>query len=403
MDDMPAIPEGLKRSDDYDADKNGREGYALAVSTLHERAEGRRLPTSDIVVGERHRKDLGDVAALAASIREVGLLHPVVITPDNILIAGERRLEACKRLGWAEVPVTVVSLEEIVRGEFAENAIRKDFLPTEIEAIRRAMLPKEQEAARERQAMAGGSAPGKLPEAVEPARTRDKIGAFAGVSGRTVEKIAAVVEAAEQQPEKFGALVDEMDRTGKVNGAYRKLRQAKDEQRIVGMTPVEGKHRTLVIDPPWDYEWLSLAGRAAPGYATMSHDELKAMNVTAWAEDNCHLYLWTTNNFMTRAVELMALWGFQHKTVLTWVKPRWGLGSYFRNSTEHVLFGVRGELRTRSDSIATHFEAPVTEHSAKPDAFYDIVRQASYPPYGEAFQRTDRPDFRNLFEKEEET
>ena len=396
-DDLP-IPE-----DGYDAEKNGREGHALAIQTLRERAEGRRMPASDIVIGERHRKDLGDVEALAASIREVGLLHPVVVTPDNVLIAGERRLEACKRLGWSDVPVTVVSLEEIVRGEFAENAIRKDFLPTEIEAIRRAMLPKEQEAARQRQAahLKQGDERPVVETFHDGGKTRDKIGAFAGVSGRTVEKIAAVVEAAEREPERYAPLVEEMDRTGKVNGAYRKLRQAKDEQRIVGLAPVQGKHRTLVIDPPWDYEWLSVAGRAAPGYATMSHDELKAMNVAAWAEDNCHLYLWTTNNFMTRAVELMALWGFQHKTVLTWVKPRWGLGSYFRNSTEHVLFGVRGELRTRSDSIATHFEAPTTEHSAKPDIFYDIVRQASYPPYGEAFQRAERPDFRNLFEKVE--
>lgn len=349
---------------------------------------------ADITIGVRHRRDLGDIKGLAKSISDVGLLHPIVIRDDGLLIAGERRLSACKALGWSEIPVSVVDLAEIVRGEFAENAIRKDFLPSEIEAIRRALEPIEKAASKERMSEGG--------QGVEtfhtlPGKTRDKIGTFAGVSGRTVEKIAAVVEAAESEPEKFGHLVDEMDRTGKVTGAYRKLRQAKDEARIIGVAPVEGRFRTLVIDPPWDYEWLSLAGRAAPGYATMSHDELLAMDVPSWAEDNCHLYLWTTNNFMTRAVELMARWGFQHKTVLTWVKPRWGLGSYFRNSTEHALFGVRGELRTRSDSIATHFEAPVGEHSEKPEQFYEIVRAASYPPYGEAFQRTDRSDFSNLF------
>ena len=93
----------------------------------------------------------------------------------------------------------------------------------------------------------------------------------------------------------------------------------------------------------------------------------------------------------------MAHWGFQHKTILTWFKPRWGLGSYFRNSTEHVLFGIRGKLRTRADNIATHFEAPISKHSEKPDIFYDIVLRASYPPYGEAFQREARPNFANLF------
>jgi N6-adenosine-specific RNA methylase IME4 len=129
----------------------------------------------------------------------------------------------------------------------------------------------------------------------------------------------------------------------------------------------------------------------------MTHDELLAMPVPSWADDNCHMYLWTTNNFMTRAVDLMAHWGFQHKTVLTWVKPKFGLGSYFRNSTEHVLFGVKGKMTTRVSNVSTHFEAPVGPHSEKPDCFYDIVRRASYPTYGEAFQRTERDWISNLY------
>lgn len=178
----------------------------------------------------------------------------------------------------------------------------------------------------------------------------------------------------------------------------RAARKAADEERISSLVPVEGKYRTLVIDPPWDYEGLSLAGQAAPDYATMTHEQLMELDVPAWAEDNCHLYLWATNNFLTRAGELMAQWGFQHKTVLTWVKPRLGLGSYFRNSTEQVLFGVRGELRTRVDNIPTHFEAPMGKHSEKPNHFYDeIVKIASYPPYGEVFQRKERDWLPNLF------
>jgi N6-adenosine-specific RNA methylase IME4 len=176
-------------------------------------------------------------------------------------------------------------------------------------------------------------------------------------------------------------------------------KKAGDEQRISSIVPAVGKFRTLVIDPPWDYEWLSIAGRAAPGYATMTHDELLSLDVAAWVDaEFCHLYLWTTNNFLTRAVDLMQQWGFQHKTVLTWVKPRWGLGSYFRNSTEQVLFGTTGTQNTRTGDIGTHFEAPMGEHSEKPEKFYDIVRRASFPPYGEAFQRKERDGFKNLYE-----
>ncbi len=180
----------------------------------------------------------------------------------------------------------------------------------------------------------------------------------------------------------------------------RRERQAKDEERVLSLAPAEGKYRTLVLDPPWRYEG-NLLGRAKPRYATMSHDELKALPVAAWADDECHIYIWVTNAFLPCAVDLMAHWGFEHKTALTWVKPRMGLGSYFRNSTELILFGVRGELRTRVDDIPTHFEAPLGEHSEKPQAFYDIVRRASYQPVGEVFQRQERPGIASLFVQRE--
>lgn len=183
-----------------------------------------------------------------------------------------------------------------------------------------------------------------------------------------------------------------------IRARLRQLKQADDEERVMSVTPVVGTYRTIMVDPPWDYEWLSLAGRAAPGYATMSHAELLDLPVPSWADDACQMYLWTTNNFMTRAVDLMQMWGFQHKTVITWVKPRWGLGSYFRNSTEHMLFGTRGDTTTRVDNIATHFEAPVGEHSEKPGRAYAIAEAASYPPRLEVFHRGDRVGWDRAYE-----
>jgi ParB-like chromosome segregation protein Spo0J len=175
------------------------------------------MPIANIKIGQRHRRDLGDIAGLAASISGVGLLHPVVVKADGTLIAGERRLSAFKQLERTEIPVTVVDLDNIVRGELAENAIRKDFLPSEIEAIRRALEPIEKVAATSRK-LSGRSVP-------DGGETRDQIGALAGVSGRTVDKIAAVVAAAEAEPERFGHLVEEMDRTGKVDRAHKQLRR----------------------------------------------------------------------------------------------------------------------------------------------------------------------------------
>jgi ParB family transcriptional regulator, chromosome partitioning protein len=164
-----------------------------------------KLDIKEIRVRNRFRKTLGDIHSLAASIKEVGLLHPIVVRPDGRLIAGERRLEACKHLGWKKAPVTSIDLERVVLGEFAENAHRQNFLPSEVDAIRRAIEPLEETAAKERQRQHGETAPGRKKHSGQNSRSvgrvRDKIGAFAGISGRSLEKIRAIVEAAEQKPE----------------------------------------------------------------------------------------------------------------------------------------------------------------------------------------------------------
>src|SRR5260370_18967514 len=104
-----------------------------------------------IKVGFRHRKDLGDVRVLAESIAEVGLLHPVVVTPEGRLIAGQRRLAACRILEWTDVPVTVVDLFQAARGEAHENLVRKDLLPSEIVALKRPVEPLARKSARKPQ------------------------------------------------------------------------------------------------------------------------------------------------------------------------------------------------------------------------------------------------------------
>jgi ParB family chromosome partitioning protein len=95
---------------------------------------------------------MGDIGGLAASMEELGLLQPIVVTPDGTLIAGERRLRAALQLGWTHISISVVDIDAIVRGEFAENAHRKDFTLSETVAIKRALEPIERAA---RQAAAG--------------------------------------------------------------------------------------------------------------------------------------------------------------------------------------------------------------------------------------------------------
>lgn len=152
----------------------------------------------------------------------------------------------------------------------------------------------------------------------------------------------------------------------------------------------DGTFRVIVADPPWQYGNKATRGAAEDHYSTMTIPELCELDVEVRAADDAHLYLWVTNGFIDEGFDVLRAWGFTYKTCLTWVKPQMGLGNYFRSSTEHVLFGVRGSLKTQDRGMMNWFEAPRGRHSAKPDSFYDLVERASPGPYLEMFSRRRR-------------
>lgn len=151
-------------------------------------------------------------------------------------------------------------------------------------------------------------------------------------------------------------------------------------------------YSTIVIDPPWPYEdRINAKNRgAANHYDLMSIDELKALPLSLVSAANSHLYLWTTNSFIEEACVLMRSWGWTRKTVITWRKTQIGMGRYFRNNTEHCLFGVRGRLPTKLRNVPTCFDAPRSHHSAKPEEFYGIAEKQSVGPYLDVFARQER-------------
>jgi N6-adenosine-specific RNA methylase IME4 len=152
----------------------------------------------------------------------------------------------------------------------------------------------------------------------------------------------------------------------------------------------DGQFRTIVADPPWRYGNTRTRGAAEDHYPTMTIDELCALDVRSRAADQAHLYLWVTNNFLLEGFQVMDAWGFDYKTCLTWVKPQMGMGNYFRGSTEHILFGVRGGLATLRKNQMNWFQAPRGRHSAKPESFYEVVETCSPGPYFEMFARRAR-------------
>jgi len=301
----------------------------------------------------------------------VGLLHPVVVTPEGRLIAGQRRLEACRQLGWTEIPVTMVDLYQAARGEAHENFVRKDLLPSEIVALKRAIEPLERRAARERQ---GGRAdlchPATVAECQGAGEARDKIARYLRVGRTTIDRAQAVVEAAEEEPEEYGHLVEQMDRSGKVAGAFRRLTVLKQARELETARPElpTGPFQVIVADPPWQYE----SGNPLP-YPTMALEEIKAMQIRDIADENAVLWLWTTNAHLRVAFDVVDAWGFEYKSLLTWVKDRMGTGEWLRGQTEHCLLAVRGKPVFVNGNQTTVLEAARREHSRKPEEFYALV------------------------------
>lgn len=154
--------------------------------------------------------------------------------------------------------------------------------------------------------------------------------------------------------------------------------------------PAAGSYGVVVADPPWQYDNRATRGAAEDHYPTMTLDELRALPAGAWAAPQSHLYLWTTNGFLREAFTILDAWGFTYKTTLVWVKPQIGMGNYFRSSTEYVLFGVKGSLRTLDSNQRNWFEAPRGRHSKKPGCFFDLVEKCSAGPYLEMFAREKR-------------
>lgn len=165
-----------------------------------------------------------------------------------------------------------------------------------------------------------------------------------------------------------------------------------------------GPYSTILADPPWQFH--NRTGKMAPEhkrllrYPTMELEEIKALPAAKLAAAKSHLYLWVPNALLKEGLEVMEAWGFTYKSNLVWYKTRKdggpdgrGVGFYFRNVTELILFGVRGSMRTLQPgrTQVNLLASRKREHSRKPDQIYDLIEACSPGPFLELFARFKRP------------
>lgn len=166
---------------------------------------------------------------------------------------------------------------------------------------------------------------------------------------------------------------------------------------------VDGGFKTTLADPPWRF--ANRTGKVAPEhrrldrYSTLDLDDICALPVSDAVAKDAHLYLWVPNALLPDGLRVMEAWGFRYISNVIWAKRRIdggpdgrGVGFYFRNVTEIILFGVRGSMRTLppARSQVNMIETRKREHSRKPDEQYDLIEQCSPGPYLELFARHPR-------------
>jgi N6-adenosine-specific RNA methylase IME4 len=183
-------------------------------------------------------------------------------------------------------------------------------------------------------------------------------------------------------------------------------RLAKPLRRVDEPPPlpyVNGGFSTILADPPWRF--TNRTGKVAPEhrrldrYSTLDLESICRVDVASIASKNAHLYLWVPNAMLPDGLRVMESWGFRYISNIIWAKRRIdggpdgrGVGFYFRNVTEIILFGVRGSMRTLppARSQVNMIESRKREHSRKPDEQYDLIESCSPGPFLELFARHPR-------------
>lgn len=351
-----------------------------------------------------------ELDALAADIAEHGQHEPIIITAADLVLDGRNRLEACKRAKVEpEIQLWDREDDEIspTAWVMSRNLRRRHLTDSQKAMVAVDALPLLQAEAKARQKMGGrpankGSAPVRDHSLTAPAPAPPKAaaatnGKAAAAAGKAVGVSTRIVEQAKALIAKAPKAELEKIRSGEktIKQVERETKRATQVAQVRVYQPPVGEFAVISADPPWQYaDQLdgSDASRGGCPYPTMPLEEICAL--TPPAAKDCVLWLWTTNAFLAdgSASKVVEAWGFESKTILTWVKPRMGLGRWLRNITEHCILAVRGEPKVDLGNQTTELRAPLGAHSAKPEAFYALVEKLCPSPSRiEMFARADRP------------
>ena len=372
----------------------------------------RSVPISKIAIRPERLRVLRSetVDNLAASMRAVGLLQPIVLRPRQgagyLLIAGRHRICAAEKLKWTEIRATILEDIDADLAELAEideNLIRADLSSAE-QALHHARRKKLYEALYPQTKHGGdrsssrqngdlkrftrdtasktGKSERSIQRNVARAKRVDVLKEIVGTSLDKGDEIDALAKLPESEQRELANLASE----GRKVSAKTRVKQIAREEREQALAakqqalPIK-KYGVILADPEWRFEpWSRETGldRAADNhYPTSPLDSILERNVASIAGDDSVLFLWATVPMLPQALQGMSAWGFTYRSHLIWKKDCIATGYWFRNAHELLLVGSKGNIPAPAMGAqwTSIVEAPVTRHSAKPERFLEMIEQ----------------------------
>jgi N6-adenosine-specific RNA methylase IME4 len=358
--------------------------------------------------------------ALRDDIERRGILVPLLVTADGLLLDGHRRLSAAKELEIEKVPVCILpgDSEELDWWKSTTRAVnlwRRHLNEAARALLATSLLKYEEKRAQERKREAGRKAgkiggrgrpkqgggndaphPKRDERKHEEGRAKTRIAAGAGISRKTMDRVDRVQKKA---PKLVKPMVD-----GKLSvaGAAKKLEVQEIQKQVQAERPtakglikdlseVAGRYRVIYADPPWKYQDSGTRGTAQQHYPTVSVEKLQSLPVGKLAhKEGCWLWLWTTWPKIRDKVPHAVLdsWGFRWVGELVWNKCSIGTGRYLRGQTEVLILAVKGKPKLMASDQAGYLEAKRGKHSEKPKETQTTIERLCLPPYIELFARS---------------
>lgn len=325
--------------------------------------------------------------AIVEDIRAHGLREAIWVHPqDGSILDGRTRYRACLAADVEPKFRTWTGSGSALAFVISVNLHRRHLNASQRACLALEILPLLEEEARQRLVTSTGG---------EHPRPRQRIDQAA--KGRAADKAAALANSNRQYItdaatlKKVEPILFKSVFAGELTipEAKRKLKtQAKQElAEALSRTPIplpDGKFRVIVADPPWEYD------RSHCDYPSMPLESVKALPVASLCEEDCIVWLWTTNGMLREAFECLDAWRLEPKSMLTWAKPSPGVGLWLRGQTEHCLMAVRGTPAVTLTDQSTLLIAPRREHSRKPDQFFALVESLCPGSKLELFARERR-------------